>query len=152
MLDPGDPPGRPVDPANPAGERMMRGFVLAWAVDPVDGEEIRWNHLKGDAMIINYEYSAAWEYGAWAFAAVDGFTHGDTLLEPYGKLELDGTEYEKCFDYLLLDFYATGATAVSGGDVIVGVDTDLTLLPMKIDLRQETEGPYTTKPSSTSGT
>ena len=146
MLDPSADPllqGRPANDGS--GERMMRGFVLAWAVDPVDGEEICWNHLKGDAMIVNYQYSAAWEYGAWAFGAVEGFNLGDPLLSPYGKLELDGSEYEMCFDYLLLDFYATGTTAFSGADKIVGTDTDLTLLPMKIDLRQETEGPYTTK-------
>ena len=42
-------------------------MVLAWAVNPV-GEEIRWNHLKGDAVIVNYGKHAAWEYGAWAFS------------------------------------------------------------------------------------
>jgi len=146
MLDPSADPllqGRPANDGS--GERVMRGFIFAWAVDPVDGEEIRWNHLKGDVLIVNYQYSAAWEYVAWAFGAIDTYSHGGKLASPYGELALDGSEYEICFDYLLLDFYATGTTAFSGASSIIQTDTDLTLLPMDIDLRQETEGPFTTK-------
>ena len=56
--------GRPAQDGS--GERVLRGMVLAWAVDSM-GSEIRWNHLKGDAVIVNYAKTAAWEYSAWAF-------------------------------------------------------------------------------------
>jgi hypothetical protein len=153
MLDPSADPllrGRPAN--DMSGDRVMRGFVLAWAVNP-DGEEIRWNHLKGDALIVHYGYSAAWEYNAYAFKADGGVEHGAVLADTPGVLELgcDGSdcvpEYEFCFDQLLLDFYATNSSPfVSTPDgTTITVDTDLTLLPMLIDLRQETDGPVTTK-------
>ncbi|MCP4594098.1 MAG: hypothetical protein GY842_25495, partial [bacterium] len=50
-LDPGSPPGRP-DPSG-STKRVLRGYLIVWATTDT-GEEIRWNHLKGDAVIINY--------------------------------------------------------------------------------------------------
>jgi len=140
MLDPGDPVGR----SDPDGsdERVMRGYVIAYAVN-ADGEEIRWNHLKGDVIIINYPDGAAWEYNAYAFAASTFFDHGAVLdLEP-GVLHMDGLEYDLCFDRLLLDFYAVGSSALSAaaGASEVVVDTDLTLFPVDADFRQESDGP-----------
>ena len=124
-------------------DRVLRGFVVAWAVNAA-GEEIRWNHLKGDALLINYDRSAAWEYNTYNFQCTS-VPHGAPIGTP-GELWLDGFEYELCPDLLLLDFYAVGAEALLAGDYLAVVeDTDLTLLPMKIDLRQETDGPVTTK-------
>ena len=148
VLDPGNPPGRP-DLDGPAGSRVLRGYVLAWAVgifDAVDPvfEEIRWNHLKGDAVIVNYATTTAWEYNAYAFQAVTAM-HGYPTDTVPGQLLLDGIEYDTCFDTLLLDFYATGSQALSNGGRVVSVDTDLTLFPVSADLRQETEGPVLTK-------
>ncbi|MCO6436493.1 MAG: hypothetical protein J5J06_05345 [Phycisphaerae bacterium] len=141
ILDPGYPPGRP-DPDG-SGNRVLRGFVIAWAVNNV-GEEIRWNHLKGDALLVNYMNGSAWEYNAYAFGALVPETNGG-LIPGTGELLLDGQEYEAVFAELLLDFYAVGSTAFSGAGRTVEVDTDLTLMPMDIDLRQENEGPTTTK-------
>ncbi len=139
-LDPGDPPGRP-DPEG-SWERVLRGFVVAWAVN-ADGEQIRWNHLKGDAVVVNYRTGSAWEYGAHAFQA-HGPDHGDPVGGP-GALNLDGAEYDSGFNQLLLDFYAVGSMGLSGNQWKVDVDTDLTLLPLDIDLRQDREGPTITK-------
>ncbi len=50
VLDPGTPPGRP-DPEG-TGERALRGFIVAWAVNEA-GHEIRWNHLTGAATIVH---------------------------------------------------------------------------------------------------
>lgn len=145
VLDPGDPPGRPA--LDGTDERVLRGYIVAWAVNAA-GEEIRWNHLKGDALIIHYEKGAAWEYNAFAFQLVNPLVgHGQPSL-PAGELRLDGSEYDNAYDLLLLDFYAsyefpfflnTGST----------IDSDLTLLPLHLDLRQETDGPVTTKASFT---
>jgi len=141
VLDPAGPgqlPGRP-DPEG-STERVLRGFVVAWAVN-AENIEIRWNHLKGDVLIINYDLTAAWEYNAWAFATTAA-AHGFPTGTP-GVLNLDGIEYDFVFNMLLLDFYASGSTPFNGQDI--EVDTDLTLLPMIIDLRQDHEGPFFVK-------
>ena len=132
-LDPGDPPGRP-DPFVP-GERMLRGYVVAWAVNAA-GEEIEHNHLKGDAMLVNYANSAAWEYNAYSFTALN------VVID--GVLNLDGAEYDYAPSRLLLDFYAVGAELSSGAESVIVTDTDLTLYPVDADLRQEGT-PVTTK-------
>ncbi|HNQ23961.1 MAG TPA: hypothetical protein PKK06_12795 [Phycisphaerae bacterium] len=144
-FNPADPstwPGRPADDGS--GDRVLRGFVLAWAVNEL-AEEICWNHLSGDALLIDYLDTMAWEYNAWAFAALVDVPQGDPTGTP-GELSLDGIEYEACPSMLLLDFYASGTHALSGGNnVDVTGDTDLTLLPMLIDERQDTLGPVLTK-------
>ncbi len=141
VLDPGSPMGRP-DLDGAPGDRVLRGYILAWAVDN-NGEEIRWNHLKADVVIVNYANTAAWEYNAWSFQALH-VEHGATLGDP-GHLDLNGGEYDYAFDKLLFDFYATGSTALSSGDTTVQVDTDLTLHPVDVDLTQDTCGPVHTK-------
>jgi hypothetical protein len=139
-LDPGFPPGRP-DPET--GGRMMRGFIYAWAVNS-DGEEIRWNHLAGKACIINYALATAWEYLGWSFQVVDaGVSHGDPTGTP-GVLNLDGLEYARPFDQLLFQFQAVGSNAFAGPRLVTS-NTDLTVHPVSADLRQETDGPITTK-------
>jgi len=144
VLDPGNPPGRP-DP-EVRGGRILRGFVYAWAVDN-NGEEIRHNHLAGDAILVNYARATAAEYSAYAFAACPGDTcaHGAAPDGTPGRLLLNGVEYDMGFDKLLMDYYATGSFALSGDGRVVIVDTDLTLHAITADLRQDTTGPVTTK-------
>jgi hypothetical protein len=139
--DNGNGPGRPNPEAND-GSRVLRGFVIAWAVNS-QGQQIRWNHLSGKATIINYEEQAAWEYSPWAFQARTG-VQGDVMGDA-GRIDFDGTHYDYAFDLLLLDFFASGSQALSRGTSTVTVDTDLTLHPVTVDLRQETHGPKTTK-------
>ena len=148
VLDPGSPPGRP-DLDGAPGDRVLRGYILAWAVglnneDPPRFEEIRWNHLKADVVLVNYKNTAAWEYNAWSFQAL-GVPHGELTIGESGHLDLDGGEYDYAFNKLLLDFYATGSTALSSDDTTVQVDTDLTLHPVSVDLRQDTCGPVHVK-------
>ncbi len=147
-----DPSLNPLQQGRPAldgtTDRVLRGFVYAWAVDAFN-REISWNHLKGDATIVNYRDGAAWEYNAWAFQVVAPVAHGvHTGITP-GQLDLDGVEYVPGFAQLQLDFYAAGSSALSGGsgpfagDLVT--DTELVLHPIVADLRQETVGPITTK-------
>jgi hypothetical protein len=144
ILDPGVPPGRP-DPENPC-DRVLRGYILAWAVDE-NGEQIAWNHLKGDALIVDYGTGSAWEYNAYAFQ-VHSVPRGE-LLWPVGsspaRLPLDGYHYDHCFGKLLLDFYSFRSSPFDTPIWGITVDTDLTLMPMVIDLRQDGYGPVTTK-------
>ncbi|MEK6674199.1 MAG: hypothetical protein AABZ47_00925 [Planctomycetota bacterium] len=150
ILDPGFPPGRP-DPERRGG-RILRGFVYVWAVGS-DGNSVNaqrhWNHLAGDAILVNYALAKAAEYNAYAFQAVgdgdDGIAPetGD-FIGAAGALLLNGQQYVQGFDKLLVDFYATGSFALSGALPVV-VDTDFTLHPVSADLRQDTTGPVTTK-------
>jgi hypothetical protein len=147
-------PGRP-DPETGMATRILRGYVIMWAVKFVPGAPddlgtflpIRWNHLKGDAVIINYANGTAWEYNAWAFQANTG-EHGNPIVglsDGEIHLPLNGTVYDTPFDTLLLDFYGTGSTALSGGDQTVMTDTDLTVHAVSADLRQDGCGPVLTK-------
>jgi len=161
VLDPGNPPGRPdPDPDNPGG-RVLRGYVIAWAVDNL-GREIRWNHLSGSAVLIDYITTSASEYSAWGFQAI-GAVHGqqpESCLAfnldsgqcvdrqvVSGRIDLDGFEYDACPGRLLLDFNAVGAPLhpPAGNAPLVGVDTNLTLVTCSVDLRQDNHGPVTTK-------
>jgi hypothetical protein len=162
ILDPGTPNGRPdgFDPfKGVACERRLRGYILAWAVDN-NGEQIGWNHLKGDALVVDYQRQAAWEYNAYAFQ-VHSVERGELVLaegaDP-AMLELNGDVYDSPFDQLLLDFYAYDpdrtpaepgpfdqANGPGGAYWFAEVRTDLTLLPLDIDLTQESPGPTTTK-------
>lgn len=141
-LDPGVPPGRPTNDGT--GERMLRGFVVGWAVN-VDDEELRWNHLAGEGTLVNYTKGWAWSYNAWAFQSVnDAIPHGQPTGTP-GTLNLDGNEFAPAYAELLMNFQAVNSTAFSGGGRLVNSDTDITLHPLTLDLRQETTGPVTTK-------
>ncbi len=149
ILDPGFPPGRP--DLDGGCNRILRGFVLAWAVN-ANGQQIAWNHLKGDALIVDYAHQAAWEYNAYAFqvhdVALGDVVPQDDPDENVSELLLNGTVYDSVFDKLLLDFYAYDADPPGPFDkpgIQVTVNTDLTLLPMIIDLRQDGDGPVTTK-------
>lgn len=159
LLDPGQPPGRP-DPLV-EGERTIRGFLVAWAVD-ANGREIRWNHLTGTAVTVNYAERSAWEYKPYAFQARGG-AHGtqpvscevlslesgqcvDARVVP-GRLDTDGIEYDACPGALMFEFIAVGAGVPDrlNPPTVLPVETTLTLMPCGFDLRQETEGPITTK-------
>ena len=158
-----DGPGRPDGEINGPASRILRGYVIMWAVEfnPEENlwEEIRWNHLKGDAVIVNYANGTAWEYNAWATQASCG-AHGEPLLDCTrfdengvcceaevipGNLDLDGFQYDVAFDQLILDFYGSGSDVFSGGQVTASVDTDLTVHAVSADLRQDGCGPVLTK-------
>jgi hypothetical protein len=138
-LDPGFPPGRPV--GDGSGDRMLRGFAIAWAVNP-EGAQIRWNYLMGEGTIIDYARGSAWEYGTANFEAVAG-EPGDPVGTP-GCIELDGDEFVEAFDLLVFSFQAVGSSGFSGPRLVLA-EPDLTILPVSADLRQEGEGPLTTK-------
>lgn len=131
QLDPGPPPGRP-DPDNPA-ERYIRGFVVAFAIQqaPV-GDEIKWNHLYGDATVVRYNEEYAWQYHAYAFDVITGVANGAPTGVTPGVLNLDGTEYDSSFDLLQLNFVAAGSETYIPG---MASDTLLTLMPMTMDFR-----------------
>jgi hypothetical protein len=140
-------PGRP-DPESADPSRMLRGYVIAWAVafngPQNQWQEVRWNHLDGGATIVNYAEASAWDYNAWKFRA-HGVLHGQFTGTP-GVLNLDALEYDAPFGMLLLDFYASRTLALSSpATTTYLLDTDLTLHPVPADLRQDNNGPPITK-------
>jgi hypothetical protein len=143
-LDPGAPPGRPAPDAS--GERVLRGFIIGWAVN-ADGEEIRWNHLAGNATAVHYALGYAWEVESTNHAVVSGVAEGAPADATPGELSLDGAEYEVLPDVLLLNFQAAGSAAFGTPPAprLVVSNTVLTLHPISTDLRQTTTGPATTK-------
>ena len=86
--------------------------MIAWAVNK-GGEEISWNHLTGDATVVNYRDRTAWEYNAWAFQCVTNVVEGAACGATAGEINLNGFEYDACPSKLLLDFYAVGSAALS---------------------------------------
>ncbi|MCP3904575.1 MAG: hypothetical protein GY715_13195 [Planctomycetes bacterium] len=99
-LDPGFPPGR----SDGLGGRMLRGYVIAWAVSPF-GAEIRWNHLSGNGVIVDYALGAAWEYLPWSFAVVANVANGGLTGGPT-QIDLSGLEFAHAYDLLLVNFQA----------------------------------------------
>ncbi len=139
-LDLGPPPGRP-DPEHPGG-RTLRGFLYLWAVDE-EGREINWNYLFGDATVFQFNDGDSWGYEATSFRALTG-TRGQVMPEP-GVLRLDGNEYQQAYATLLMNFSAVGDLPLFGDQRLFHVDTDLTLMPVSQDFRQDHDGPLTTK-------
>ena len=111
-----------------------------------------YNHLKGDGLIVNYREGTAWDYNAWAFQSrvLVGPPPGapPPVGAPIGQpgvLMLNGNMYDWPFSQLLLDFYGTDSTALSGGNQLVTVNTDLTVHAVSADLGQDGCGPVLTK-------
>ncbi len=140
--------GEPYPDPEGSGDMIMRGYVVAWAVDAIN-REVCWNHLYGGATLINYANGYAWEYSAYAFQALPGgdvdCPPGALLPAPYGELNLNGIEFDYAFRNLLFTFFAPGTDALSIPGYDVGVETDLTLMIACQDLRQDNYGPYCTK-------
>jgi hypothetical protein len=120
--------GEPVpdpDPTNPGGFHL-HGYLLVWAVNS-DFQEINYNHLHGSATLVHYAHGEAWQYNPWAFQARVG-AHGDPLAAPFGRLSLNGSEYDALPAMLHFGFFAPGAVLESGASrSVTVVDTDLTL-------------------------
>ncbi len=148
-LDPGFPPGRPDPDAVLPGDRVLRGYAIAIAVN-LDGVPISHNHLTGHVDIINYRDRSAWEFNTYAFQCVAEPTPGNPCGTDPLILDLNGVEYDTAFDRLLFDFYAVHSTAFSRVSPLTGVtlNTDLTLYPVSVDFRKNStnsDGPVLTR-------
>lgn len=135
-------PGRPDDEAGTG--RVLRGFVLAWAVDS-SGYQVSWNHLGGTVTTVHYGHLTASEYNAYAFQTVSVTTPGERVGSYAGSLKMDGVDYDYNFNRLLLDFFGSGSTPFGSNGITAMLETDVTLLPMVQDLRQNNDGPVHTK-------
>ncbi|MEK6676918.1 MAG: hypothetical protein AABZ47_14855, partial [Planctomycetota bacterium] len=112
ILDPGFPPGRPDPDGRLSRSRVLRGFVIAWAMN-AQGQAVNWNHLSGSATVIHYRDTSAFDYLPVAFQCRSMAPQGTTCGAISGILDLNGVEYDAAPDKLLMDFYAVGSTALS---------------------------------------
>jgi hypothetical protein len=128
VLDPSGP-GRP-DPETGSTTRVLRGYVIMFAVtyNGSAWQQMHWNHLTGDASIVNHQHGTMWTYDAAAFQAIQG-SHGTPVGLP-GAIKLDGVEFEASFDSLWFDFDAAGVQQEG-----LPLNTVLTLHAPKADLR-----------------
>ncbi len=113
--------------------------MKCWAVDAVGASQVAFNHLYGNAMIIDTVHGAAFEYNAWAFTA-RGVAQG-AAVGTGGTLVLSGATgaYDACPQYLAFNFFSVGSSInlpEEGGNATF-VNTDLTLVPCIQDLRQD---------------
>lgn len=134
-----DPEGIPAqDPRDPAG-RLAHGYYLVWATNAA-GQEVHWNNLSGNATLVNYRESYAWEYNAWPFVAIAGEgDNANTPLPTPGVLNLDGNEYSPAPDKLLVEFFAVDPDSSAfirpgNNSLPVAVDLDLTLWAVQKEL------------------
>jgi hypothetical protein len=126
-------------------EVIKRGFLVLFATD-AQNQQIRFNHLYGGAMVVNYLNLHMWEYNAYAYQALDPWAHGSIVGNP-GEILFDGVNYEPCFDTLHMDFFASNNLANPAYPSAIDaarIDTDLTLVVADFDLTQG-GSPYWTK-------
>lgn len=119
------------------------GELKCWAVDRAGENSISFNHLYGEATIFHYDTKQSLGYNSWNFIA-----RGVGLGHPVGKggeILLTGADggYDACPQYLVTDFVSTGSPFALDGKTVYGVDTDLTVVPCKQDLRQDRIPTYT---------
>ncbi len=142
ILDPGFPPGRP-DPEG-SSDRVLRGYVVGWAVNN-DGKEIRWNHLEATATVVNFSDGGAWGYNGYHSQSVDpNVLQGQETGTP-GVLNMDNVEFAAPYDKLMFNFAADNSSLYSATTAPITVRSDLTLMPVGVDLRQDNSGPVITK-------
>ena len=56
--------------SNPFPTGFGAGMLACLALG-AEEQRIRWNHLSGTAMVVDYDAGTAYEYSAWAFAAIN---------------------------------------------------------------------------------
>jgi len=106
------------------------GELKCWAVDAVGSNQIAFNHLYGNALLV--QENAGVMYNAWSFTA-RGVAQGSPVGTG-GNLQLTGQTggYDACPQYLVTNFIP--AETMENGSAI---NPDLTLVPCKQDLRQD---------------
>lgn len=109
------------------------GVLKCWAVDASAENQISWNYLKGEAIIVSIDGTSAWEYNAYRFAAKNAVDRAS--VGQAGRIDLNGggtvanpvVGYDACPSYIVFDFLAESDNVTS----------DLNLVPCIQNLKQE---------------
>jgi hypothetical protein len=106
------------------------GELKCWAVNAVGDSQIAFNHLYGNALLV--QENAGVVYNAWSFTA-RGVAQGSPVGTG-GNLQLTGQNgaYDACPQYLVTNFIPADIVGNEGP-----INPDLTLVPCKQDLRQD---------------
>ncbi len=143
-LDPGPPPGRPS--TDFGGQRMLRGFIVAWAVDE-ECREIAGNVLMADANVVSYLFTGSWGYTGYHLPNIANVPFGEPSSNP-GTLELGGTgEFPGAFDRLTFISPAANSSAYDVGQHVAFNTPDVTLHQVTADFTPNSPGPVTSKAS-----
>jgi hypothetical protein len=105
-----------------------RGELKCWAVNAAGDQQISFNHLYGNAIII--QENAGVVYNAWSFTARAAL---NAIVGTGGNLKLTGLagDYDACPQYLVTNFITADTIDPDA------INPDLTLVPCQQDLRQD---------------
>jgi hypothetical protein len=108
------------------------GELKCWAVNAAGDQQIAFNHLYGNALILTEEAGVV--YNAYSFTA-RGVAQG-AVVGTGGNLKLTGNsgDYDACPQYLVTNFVPSFVDETNEDRAI---RPDLTLVPCKQDLRQD---------------
>jgi hypothetical protein len=112
-------------------EGELKCFAIKLANGAATDQQIKFNHLYGNAVILNTE-ALSWQYPAYAFPVVDAVPHGGAVGAA-GQLALNGTTgYYACPAYMIHNFFAEGTKKAK--KLTVG-KSDIAIALCKEDLR-----------------
>jgi hypothetical protein len=118
---------------------FRKGYLLVAARDPVTGREVDFDHLVGDALVVDATNAALWDYPAIGFqclasassaAAFDGCGRAFADLDGDGRLAMDGVEFEAFPATLVAPLLLQERPPVSSRLVVISP-----LASVRIDLR-----------------
>jgi hypothetical protein len=125
-----------------------QGELKCWAITADGMNERHYNHLFGNASLMDYETMQAAEYSAVAFQALQQDKEGGALDSP-GDLELNNVEYDGGPVMLLGNFQPYGFANAKTRVTLASVNQDLrqnytpTVSKLKIDFWNQDEKLYT---------
>lgn len=117
------------------------GELKCFAVNDTAANEIRHNHLGGEAVVFDSSAQYAYEYNAWRFARIEA-TSAPGVPQPTvdpadGQLNLDNWEYDACPQWVIHNFFAPGSVINTGQGEVAFPDTDLAVSLCKEDVSQD---------------
>lgn len=108
-----------------------KGALVLFAVDAGGNSQIRFNHLYGNAVVMDFSDSggegSAFGYNSWNFAVRSNAAENASVGTP-GMIKLDGNDYDASPQYLVFNFPAVDAYGIFQ-------NVDLALLATKLDVR-----------------
>jgi hypothetical protein len=139
---PGDVSTNPITVPPFTGLASPVGELKCWAVNFEGTGQINWNHLYGNATVLDYTNLTAYQYNSFNFTA-RGVPSLGQEVGTGGDIVLSGANlaYDACPQYLMFNFFSFAPTRdvpIDGaGQTVKFNKTDLTLVPCKQDLRQD---------------
>jgi hypothetical protein len=119
-----------------------KGELKCWASDEF-GNQVKYNFLKGEAVITDSGNGTTWEYTAFGFQCRKSVKNLEACGSG-GHIYLNGSDFDYCPNTLELDFFSSNDKVGQSMPLGGALDTDIALVPCDQDLTQEGE-PVTTK-------